>query len=352
MDTRAETRIIKQAVASIPKAWFKVDWRILVRQAAGDHLVLWIGATLCLAQPVWWVWIPVWTLMAGRIHALAILMHDLVHVRELERRPGLKLALDAFVCWPVVMNMDYYGLAHGYHHRESNLPGKDPYFVPLHAQHPLIYPSYVVIGSLLLTLALIVRLLIFPLTLVSRSFRDLHAKYFAQLGASPDLASTERHELGRQIWIWGLGPTIFWYAVLTLVTWQGVWFEFGVAYGIPLVLSSVLGQVRLACDHIYTEALGNSMIEQVAGATNIEAPWWQNVILGAHGTAYHALHHIVPTLPNYRLRAAHEILKAAGSETYARTIYTSYFEVLFKLMRAQWAWSRVHGFRLGVLPRP
>lgn len=351
MDARAETRLIKDAVGRIPKSWFRVDWRILIRQALGDLAVLGVGAVLCLAYPVWAVWIPVWTVMAGRIHALAILMHDLVHVRELDKRPLFKLALDALICWPVVMNMDYYGLAHGFHHRESNLPGKDPYFVPLHAQHPAIYPSYVLIGSVLLTLALILRLAVYPLTLVSPKFRDLHAKYFAQLGASPDLASVERHEMGRKIWIWGLGPTVFWYVVLTFVTWQGLWGPFTIAYGIPLVLSSVLGQVRLACDHIYTEALGNSMIEQVAGATNVEAPWWQNMILGPHGTAYHALHHIVPTLPNYRLKAAHEILKSAGSETYARTIYTSYFQILFKLMRAQWAWSRVHGFRLDVLPK-
>ena len=278
--------------------------------------------------------------MAGRLHGLGVLMHDLVHLPALKKNPAKKLLFDVVICYPILFNMDYYGLAHILHHQESNVAGRDPYFVPLHEQHPLAYGPYVVIGSLLLFVVLAVRLVLWPFTLVSPAFKRLHIKLFSQLGASPDLENPERQELGKPIWIWALGPTLVWIAICALLTVTHTWGPFAVAYGIPMLLSAVLGQVRLACDHIYTQALGSTMVEQVAGATNVEAPWWQQIVMGAHGTSYHALHHLVPTLPNYRLRAAHEIMKTTGSAVYARTIYRNYGEVVMQLIRAQFAWSR------------
>lgn len=299
-----------------------------------------LGVWLCLAWPTLWVRIPVWILMAGRLHALGVLMHDLVHLAPLKKNVPKKILFDALICWPIVMNMDYYGLAHMLHHQESNVQGKDPYFVPLHEQHPLAYGPYVLIGSALLFLVVTIRLVLWPFTLFIPSFKRLHIKLFSQLGASPDLENPERQEAGKDIWIWAAGPTLFWAVVIALVTHFQAWPQFWVSYGPALLLSTVLGQVRLACDHIYTSALGSSIVEQVQGATNVEAPWWQQIVMGAHGTSYHALHHLVPTLPNYRLKAAHEIMKTCGSQVYARTIYRDYFEVIGQLIRAQFAWSR------------
>lgn len=339
-DPEVETRLLKEGVAKIPREWFRPNEWIVLAQGIGDVLALAAGAWICLQWSTPWIRIPVWVLMAGRLHGLGVLMHDLVHLSTFKKAPLKKLLFDVVICYPILFNMDYYGLAHIIHHQESNVPGRDPYFVPLHEQHPLAYIPYVAIGSLLLFVVLAVRLLLWPFTLLSPAFKRLHIKFFSQLGASPDLENLDRQEAGKGIWIWALGPTLAWFAICAALTVHQAWPAFFVAYGIPMLLSSILGQVRLACDHIYTQALGNSLVEQVAGATNVEAPWWQQIVMGAHGTSYHALHHVVPTLPNFRLKAAHEIMKTCGSEVYARSIYRNYGEVLVQLVRAQAAWSR------------
>ena len=347
-DAETETRLLKEGVARIPREWFRANEWVVLAQGLGDLAVLAAGAWLCLFFPTilgcspMWVRVPVWVLMAGRIHGLGVLMHDLVHLQVLKREPLKKLLFDAVICWPILINMDYYGLAHAYHHQESNVAGRDPYFVPLHERHPAAYVPYVVIGSLLLFVVLAVRIALWPFGVAVPAFKRSHIKFFSQLGASPDLESAERAEAGKAIWIWCAGPLVFWAAVCAALSVNGMWHAFTMAYGIPMLVSTVLGQLRLACDHIYTQALGSSLVEQVAGATNVEAPWWQQVVMGAHGTSYHALHHVVPTLPNYRLRAAHELMKQCGSQVYAQTIYRSYGEVLAQLIRAQFAWSRAH----------
>lgn len=340
MDLEAEYRLLKDGVAKIPREWFKPNDWIVFGQGLLDVAALALGAWLCLACPTLWVRVPVWVLMAGRMHGLGVLMHDLVHLPSMKKASAKKLLFDAVICWPILINMDYYGLAHMYHHQESNVRGRDPYFVPLHEQHPAAYAIYVAVGSALLFVVLALRLVLWPLTLAIPGFKRVHVKYFSQLGASPDPENAERFEAGRAIWGWAAGPFLFWTALCVALTARDAWGPFAVAYGIPMLVSTVLGQLRLACDHIYTAALGSTPVEQVQGATNVEAPWWQQIVMGAHGTSYHALHHLVPTLPNYRLKAAHEILKTCGSAVYERTIYRGYGEVLLQLVRAQWAWTR------------
>jgi fatty acid desaturase len=340
VDLERESRLLRDAVSRIPREWFRAsEWIVLV-QGLGDLAVLAAGAAVCLACESPWVRVPVWVLMAGRIHALGVLMHDLVHIASLAHRPARRLLLDLVICYPALINMDYYGLAHRIHHAESNLPDRDPYFVPLHQRHPVAYAVYVVVGSVMLVAALVVRLVLWPLTAVSPRLRHLYVKYLSQLGANPDPERPERYQMGERIWIWGLGPAVFWGTIASVLTAFRLWEPFAYAYGIPMLLASILGQVRLACDHIYTEALGSSIVEQVAGATSVEAPWWQQVVMGAHGTSYHALHHLVPTLPNYRLAPAHKILLDSGSTVYARTVYRGYGAVIAQLLRAQWAWTR------------
>ena len=339
-DPEVETRLLKEGVAKIPREWFRPNDWVVLAQGLGDVLVLALGAWTCSTFGSLWVRIPVWILMAGRMHGLGVLMHDLVHLTSLKKNRWKKLIFDVVICYPILINMDYYGLAHIVHHQDSNVAGRDPYFVPLHEQHPIAYIPYVAIGSILLFVVLAIRLMLWPLTLIIPGFKQVHIKFFSQLGASPDLENLDRQEAGRGIWIWALGPTLTWTALCIALSLSHAWGTFAIAYGIPMLISTILGQVRLACDHIYTQALGSSLVEQVAGATNVEAPWWQQIVMGAHGTSYHALHHLVPTLPNYRLKAAHEIMKTAGSQVYAKSIYQNYAQVLGQLIRAQVAWSR------------
>lgn len=341
-DLVEEANLLKSVVRGFPMHWFEQrEWSI-VGQGLGDLACLAAGAALLLAVPSWWVATPVWILMAGRIHGLGILMHDMVHVRHLESQPAKRLFIDALLFYPIVMNMDYYGYAHMLHHQWSNVPGKDPYFFPLNRWSPPKFLAFIVFATLFLPFWLILRLASFPLTLLSSSLRREHARWFGQFGMSPDRDDPVRVQESEKLWIWTLGPTIYWYAVAGWLTWTGSWGAFGWAFGVPLILSVLVGQARLAGDHVYEPAKGNHLVSQLAGSTNVEAPWWQRLVLAPHAAGFHGMHHVVPNVPNWHWEEVHQRFKDSGSRVYASTVYRGYGEIFNKLLKDQFqAWGKV-----------
>lgn len=339
-DESRERAALTEAVRSFPVEWFVQDeWRLL-RQALGDLCVISSGVALTLAFPSLWLCIPVWIVVAARMHALAVLMHDLGHYTHLKRHPLWRLFLDGIVCYPILMNVDYYAYAHDLHHQYSNIPGKDPYFFPVNRQGVLSFFFSVLAFTVFLPVWMILRLALYPLSLVLPPFRRWHAKAYGQFGAAPDLNDPERLAASMAIWPQALGPTVFWYAAAALITARGWWPAFGWGYAIPLVLASTIGYVRLCCDHIYVEARNNSIPEQLDGSTNIEAPWWQEVLLAPHGAGYHGMHHVAPKVPNWLWKTAHSRLKESGSEVYRASIFPGYGAVFAKLLRDQRQWAR------------
>lgn len=344
-DRDTESRILADTVRAFPMDWFVQDeWR-MCRHGLADLGLLAFGAWLTLAWPSLWICIPVWVLMAGRIHGLGVLMHDLTHVRHLETQRLRRIVIDAIVCYPIMMNMDYYGYAHALHHQWSNVPGKDPYFFPLNRMSPVRFLGFVVFATAFLPAWLTLRLATFPLALLLSPVRRFHARFFTQFGAAADLTSARRASEGEKVWIWGLGPALTWWGVALLLWRTGQWASFGWSYGIPLVLSVLVGQVRLACDHVYEEARDNSIPEQLAGSTNIEAPWWQEIVLAPHAAGYHGMHHVAPNVPHWHWKDAHRLLAASGSRVYASTIYPGYGAILAKLVADQRAWVRAQAAR-------
>jgi len=338
-DLKEEAKILRETVEAFPTSWFRQnEWRLLL-QALGDLFVLGAGVWITLSYPTLWVCIPAWILMAGRVHALGVLTHDIGHFRHLERTPFKRVLFDAIICYPIVLNMDYYSYAHMLHHQWSNVPGKDPYFFPVNRQSVPSFLLFLVVSSVFLPVWLIFRLAVFPLTILIPPLRKVHAKYFGQFGAAPDLEDPHRLEECQKLWIWALGPTIFWYGAMIILVQTGNVTAFAWSYFIPLLFSVLVGQVRLACDHVYQEARDCSLVEQLAWSTNVEAPWWQSIIVAPHSMGYHGTHHVVPNVPNWHWKDAHERFKASGSKVYPSTVYPGYGAVIGKLLRDQMAWS-------------
>ncbi len=339
-DAVEETRTLKEVVRGFPLDWHhESEWRLLA-QALGDLGLIAAGAWLSLAYPSLWICIPAWCVMAARIHGLANLMHNLGHTRHLRQRPLWRGLLDGIICYPIMMNVDYYAYAHALHHQASNIPGKDPYFLPPNRQSIPSFLVTVVIFTVFLPVWLTLRLLLYPIAAILPPLKRWHVKYFSQFGAAPQLEDPKRYAEGEKIWSMGFGTSLFWYAVAGGLWISGRWAEFAWALGAPLIASSTIGYVRLTCDHIYEEARNNSIVEQLSGSTNIEAPWWQAFFLAPHGAGYHGMHHVAPSVSNWYWKQAHNRLKNSGSVVYQSTVYPGYGAVFMKLLRDQWNWSR------------
>lgn len=339
-DAAEETRLLREAVRAFPIEWFHQDeWRLL-RQALGDLAWIVLGAAAVLCFPSFWVAIPAWLVIAARMHGLGVLMHDLCHCRDLRLKPAARLLLDAVICWPIMFNVDYYGHAHLIHHRAPNIPGRDPYFVPLGRQRTAVFLASALIITAFLPVWMILRLATYPLTLTSTRARAMHMRTFSIFGNAPVLLNPSDFKESERVWRGTLGPAMFWYVLSAALAAAGLWASFAWVFLPSFVLAMGISYVRLVGDHDYQEARNNSIVEQVAGCNNMVLPWWQEFFIAPHSATCHAVHHVVPDLPNWRLVAAHRRLSEAGSKVYDSVQLPGYGALFSRLFREQRQWVR------------
>ena len=72
-----------------------------------------------------WVYLFAVALIAGRMHAFGVLMHEAAHFRFLRDRRASEWIMDVFAAWPVLATVDGYRQNHLAHHQHTNTE-KDP----------------------------------------------------------------------------------------------------------------------------------------------------------------------------------------------------------------------------------
>lgn len=401
-DAQKETRVLRDAVRCFPLEWFRQDEWHLLRQAWVDLAFMGLGMFAVLRWPTFWVCLPAWVLIASRMHALNALTHDLGHFLVLKRYPMRRLVLDLFLSYPILLNVDYFHHAHNVHHWNSNFPERDPYYLPLHRWTPTGLAVCILLFTCFLPFHLVLRLLAYPITLVSTRARRLHVRLFSVFGPQPYFGwgsafedrwkgflryiapgmvvaisaftylayhryvspfgpaligvilgpvlltvllvtarpATQQIPVAPHIWKFALGPAVFWYGVAILLTWKGWWLEFLWAYWVPFLVMHPIFFIRLMMDHVPGEARDNSIVEQLNTTTNMEPPWWQELIICPHAAACHGFHHVAPGVPNWFWQAGHHALKASGSRVYLGTVFRGYGQVIGNVFRDQADWRR------------
>src|SRR4051812_15572514 len=101
----------------------------LIRYALADWAVIaacWI--VLALA-PAWWLFPMAWLIIAGRFHALGVVLHDACHMRAKQRDSALMPLLEMLAGYPIATSLAAMRYHHLRHHRHSGGP-EDPYFRP------------------------------------------------------------------------------------------------------------------------------------------------------------------------------------------------------------------------------
>lgn len=376
-DRDEENRILKQAIREFPREWYhQNEWRIML-QGLGNWVIIaaCVAITLSTSNPL--VFIPAWIVTAARLHALGVLMHDFGHFLKMRRKPLRRLLVDFVLCYPILCNVDFFAHAHSIHHQNPNHPGKDPYYLPLNTWS---VPGFLWATFLVTTWVpawLTLRLAIYPLTIFSKRARELHIKHCSvfgpaslignpgplmgewfnvlwpvvprflvrRLGDEPlvdgpmPFVGPRSFELAPQYWPQALGPTVVWYSVAVVLTIQGWWLPFLWAYYIPIILMQPIFFWRLMSDHVSLEAEDSTIADQVNTVTNMEAPWWQEFLVGPHAAGYHGFHHVHPGVPNWYWKAAHERLKKV-SPLYASTVMKDYFAVFRSMLDVHREFSR------------
>jgi fatty acid desaturase len=244
---------------------------------------------------------------AFALYRAVLFIHELTHLRS-NAIPGFWTAWNVVVGIPLLLPSFFYEGVHSLHHAKTSYGTlKDPEYLPFarRSRHVLIYfllvaPFFPI--ALLLRFALLV-----PPAAIFSKVRHFMVERTSSLAINPafrrDMPSACQVktwillEMSASLWAW----TVI--ALTAFGTIPSYAFVDGILVGASI---SLLNQVRTIVAHRWeSEGEPHDPLGQLLDTTNMPPPALLPGLWAPVGLRYHALHHILPSIPYHNLGIAH-----------------------------------------------
>lgn len=268
----------------------------LLRFALSDWLVIAVVWLVMWHSP-WWVYPFGMLLVAGRFHALGVVVHDACHMRAGKVTPSSEL-LDLVAGYPIATSVNAMRYHHLRHHRNNGM-ALDPYF-KAGVSHDPLRRNLARMRGLILVPAWIVRSYYGCLALVVPALRTSYARLFLQDRSGNDLSKAAEvmaclHQEPKQ--------AVF-FAVVLVAAWHqpGIVFAY---YFAPLLLAGALNVNRVIVEHIHVPCADRR--HETVAATTVTHDWGTpgKLFLFPRNIGFHAAHHRFPQVALQCLPALH-----------------------------------------------
>jgi fatty acid desaturase len=282
-----------------------------------------------------------WSIGLGVVAALALyrallFIHELTHIHK-QALPGFRLAWNLIVGIPMLTPSFMYEGIHTLHHARTRYgTADDPEYLPLALMKPWSLPLFIVV-SLLAPPALLIRFgILTPLSVVLPPLRRIVWERFSALSINPDFRRRPPEgEQKRQFFWQELGASVWALTLIASVPLIG-WRPLLVALAVFSV-TAVLNQLRTLIAHLWeNEGDPITVTAQFLDSVNVPPPSPLAALWAPLGLRYHALHHLLPSMPYHSLGEAHRRLTAhlgAGS-TYDKASYAGMTPLVMKIARS------------------
>lgn len=251
----------------------------------------WATILLAMAVSIWadnWpVYIAAVFVIAGRQHALAVLIHDFAHYQFLKNKRLSEWVGDLFLAWPILITVNSYRTTHMEHHFYTNSE-KDPDYVPRLKMKSYKFPMQLwFLVSYLSSYLVMIGTLVDVYSLHLKKMQNTQTRYY--------------------VWI-RLG---YYTAIGLIVGLTGVWREFALYWVVPFVTVFFLfSYVRGVAEHF--SGMDYSTLE--GGTRTVIPHFWERAFFSPHNVNFHTEHHINPGVPFYNLPKLYE--KMIGDPEY------------------------------------
>ncbi|MBA16837.1 MAG: fatty acid desaturase [Sphingomonas sp.] len=309
----ADDRAMMRAAAELtrdlqkPKPW--LYWTDCLVSAAIGYAAL-IGAVMAPTVA--------WALLACVVSVLALyratlFIHEITHVKH-SLLPGFRVGWNVLVGMPMMLPSFMYEGIHAIHHARTRYgTAEDPEYLPLAHMKPYTLPLFLLV-SVLMPVGLLIRFgILTPLSLLFPKLRRVVIAKYSGLQINPSYERKAPTGEFRKQWafqeticsIWAIG------VIATVAT--GI-FPLG-AFAIYMAVIAgvaVINQVRTLVAHLWeNEGEPLTVTAQFLDSVNVPGPSWLPYFWAPVGLRYHALHHLLPSLPYHSLTEAHRRLSEA-----------------------------------------
>lgn len=263
-------------------------------------------------------------------------IHELTHIRK-GALPGFRFGWNLIAGIPLMIPSFLYEGVHTQHHARTRYgTGNDPEYLPLALMKPWSLPLFVLVAALA-PIGLLFRFgVLTPLSAIIPPLRRIVRERYSALSINP--AYTRRAPEGefRSMWLWQEAGASF--AALALLAsplllgWRPL-----LTYVAIHSVMTVINQLRTLVAHLWeNEGDAMSVTAQYLDSVNVPPPGLIAEIWAPVGLRYHALHHLLPSVPYHALPKAHRrMVEALGAgSTYDRSNYAGMMPLLGKIARS------------------
>ena len=305
-DDKAMLRAARELTKDIAIALPGIYWTDMLVSAGLGYAAL-AGAILVESAPL--------AVLLGLISALTLyrallFIHEISHLHR-DALPGFRTTWNLLVGIPMLTPSFMYEGVHTLHHARTRYGTlEDPEYLPLALMKPWTLPLFVLI-ALLAAPALLFRFAVLvPLGAIIPPVRKLMWQRVSALSINPQFRRRppEGNLKRRVFWQEALGSA--WAIALLASTFAVGWRPLLIALAV-VSLTAVLNQLRTLVAHLWeNEGEPMTVTAQYLDSVNVPPPGRIAEIWAPVGLRYHALHHLLPSMPYHSLAEAHRRLSA------------------------------------------
>jgi len=254
---------------------------IMVLQEWVMIMILWASA---LMLP-WWVYPVIAILLAGRYHALGVILHDATHMPLKNKSLAIRF-VEILSGYPIATTLNAMRYHHLRHHRDSGM-STDPYYKSGEQNY-----SWWAINSLrgiILVPFWFVRAIIGSISIVLPGLRNIYGHVFLQDRSGKDLRDSIEI---RDCAFAELGQVAFMAIVLFLALSYPT--EMALGYFLPVTIAGMLAARRLLLEHNYMPVTDRKVDTIIATTNDHHLNLLGVLFLAPRNIGYHIVHHIHP----------------------------------------------------------
>ncbi|MPS68505.1 fatty acid desaturase family protein [Novosphingobium aerophilum] len=331
-DDKAMLRAAVELTRDISAARPEIYWPDMLASAAVGYGAL-AGAILVDNT---WAALGCGLLAALGLYRALLFIHELSHIHR-DALPGFRFGWNLLVGIPLLTPSLMYENVHTIHHTRTRYGTvEDPEYLPLALMKPWSLPVFA-LTAILLPVALLIRsAVLVPLGAVIPPLRKLVWERASALAINPQFRRRPAEgKFARMVFWQEVGCSAWAIAVLAASAAYG-WRPLLIALCV-VSLTAFLNQVRTLVAHLW-ENDGDAMTvtAQYLDSVNVPPPAKFSELWAPVGLRYHALHHLLPSMPYHSLAEAHRRLaRQLGTDsTYAKANYPGLMPLVGRLIQS------------------
>ncbi|MES2288204.1 MAG: fatty acid desaturase [Pseudomonadota bacterium] len=259
-----------------------------------------------------------WAILAGVIAVLALyramsFIHEVSHIKH-SALPGFRLGYNLVIGIPMLIPSFMYEGVHNLHHTRVRYGTvDDPEYLPLALMKPWTLPVFVVVAALAPVALLLRYAVLAPLSIIVPPLRDIVVERYSGLAINPAFRRRRADKDAYALWVRLEIACSLWAIALVAMAATGVLSlaSFAIIMGVASGVA-VLNQIRTLVAHLWeNEGEPMTVTAQYLDTVNVPPPGYLPALWAPVGLRYHALHHLVPSVPYHALGEVHRRLTAA-----------------------------------------